>query len=453
MAVGTELCGGKDFELHRAAVDHLSAVFFPIDRAGRKIGGDIEFVENLVENLGAARPIHGLGNVSLFNAETGADTPIGVLDAMANDAADSFPGHGETLGVGDEDRLVDRHASHVVAADAKIAVGAIRDAVDALAHRVEDGTELGIGVLRDGPLAVLAGVAFRAERGRGEFVADEEIVVGDDSLGLDVAERAALEPEVGLVLLRKDGALGLDRGRFEFGLALADFVLNPVAGGLEVVAGFAQKACAFPLDCGLAFLDFELGGALEVAHFVDYVGAEPGGEKVELEDFVADLELPVFLDVAEIRRKPEAARGDAGAGERRLGGDGVSDFGGVSTSFWMTGSHLRSSSAAFSSISFAVASTTGASFLITASPVVRASSTSFSASPTALPPSSLPSETASEASASASDRAAAAAASAFSFAVCSNSPASVSTLSIKPGVSASSAAWTGSRKSVEMRMQ
>ena len=28
-------------------------------------------------------------------------------------------------------------------------------------------------------------------------------------------------------------------------------------------------------------------------------------------------------------REPEAARGDAGAGERRLGGDGVSDFGGV----------------------------------------------------------------------------------------------------------------------------
>ena len=37
--------------------------------------------------------------------------------------------------------------------------------------------------------------------------------MGDDSLGLDVAQRAALEPEVGLVLLGEDGALRLDLGR------------------------------------------------------------------------------------------------------------------------------------------------------------------------------------------------------------------------------------------------
>ena len=59
------------------------------------------------------------------------------------------------------------------------------------------------------------------------------------------------------------------------------------------------------------------------------MGTEPGGEEVELEDFVADLEFSVFLDIAEIRREPEAARGDAGAREGGFGGDGVSDFGRV----------------------------------------------------------------------------------------------------------------------------
>ena len=47
------------------------------------------------------------------------------------------------------------------------------------------------------------------------------------------------------------------------------------------------------------------------------------------------------------------------------------------------------------------------------------------------------------------EAAAAAAASAFSFAVCSSSPASVSSLSIRPGFSASSAAWMGARRTAE----
>ena len=139
VAVGAELRGLEGFDLHCAVVNDLGAAFFPIDRAGGGVSGDVEFVEDLVEHVGAARAIHGLCEVPLLDTEAGADTPIGVLDAMADDAADSFPGYGDTLGVGDEDRLVDGHASHVVAADAKIAVGAVGDAVDALGHRVEDG--------------------------------------------------------------------------------------------------------------------------------------------------------------------------------------------------------------------------------------------------------------------------------------------------------------------------
>ena len=85
VAVRTELRGSKDFELYRAAVDHLGAVFFPIDRTGGGVGGDVEFVEDLLEDIGAARTIHGLGEVSLFNAKAAADAAVGVFNAVAGD--------------------------------------------------------------------------------------------------------------------------------------------------------------------------------------------------------------------------------------------------------------------------------------------------------------------------------------------------------------------------------
>ena len=260
--------------------------------------------------------------------------------------------------------------------------------------------------------------------------------MGDDGLRLDVAQRTTLQPEVGFVLLGQDGALGLDLGRFKFGLALLDFLPDPIAGSLEVVAGLPEEACAFPLDRGLPFLDFELGGALEVAHFVDDVGTEPGGEEVELEDFVADLEFSVFLDVAEIRREPEAARGDAGAGEGGFGGDGVSDFGGVGLDVLLDdrlpfavefgGFFLNLLCGRFNDGGFllddGLACRQG--FLAEFLGLVEGFAAEFLALGDGF----------------GSERfglgpTAAAAASAFSFAVCSSSPASVSTLSIRPGVS------------------
>ena len=165
VAVGTELRGGEDLELHRAVVDHLGAVFFPIDRAGGVVGRDVEFVEDLLEDIGAARAIHGLGEVSLFNAMAAADAAVGVFNAVAGDTADTLACDGYAVRVGYEDRFADGHAGFGVAADAKIAVGAVDYPIDALGHRVEDGTELGVGVLRDRPLAILARVALGAERG------------------------------------------------------------------------------------------------------------------------------------------------------------------------------------------------------------------------------------------------------------------------------------------------
>jgi hypothetical protein len=61
-----------------------------------------------------------------------------------------------------------------------------------------------------------------------------------------------------------------------------------MAGSLEVVAGLPDEA-GFPLDAGLAFLDFKPGGALKVAHFVDDVCAETGRQRVELGDLIIDL--------------------------------------------------------------------------------------------------------------------------------------------------------------------
>ena len=62
-------------------MDHLGAVFFPIDRAGAaSVGRDVEFVEDLLEDIGAARAIHvGLVRFPFSVVMAAADAAVGVF--------------------------------------------------------------------------------------------------------------------------------------------------------------------------------------------------------------------------------------------------------------------------------------------------------------------------------------------------------------------------------------
>ncbi len=321
VAVRAELCGGEGFHFDRAVVDDLGGVVLPVDGAGGGVGGDVEFVEHVVENFVAEGAVHGLGEVAAFDAEAPAGAAVGVLDAVTDDAGNAFAGDGESVGIVNEDGFVDGHAGFVVAADAEVAVGAVGEAVDALGHGVVDGGELGVGVLGDGPLAVLAGMALGAEGGGGKFFADEEVVVRDDGLPLDVGERAAVEVEIGLVLGGEDGAFHFDLVGGEGVLEVVELFVGPVTGCVEVGAGGAEEALGFALGGGGTLFDFELAGAGEVAHLVDDVGAEAGGEEVEAEEVVVDFDAAVALEGAEVGHEPEALGGEALAGETDVAGD------------------------------------------------------------------------------------------------------------------------------------
>ena len=225
---------------------------------------------------------------------------------MANNAADSFARDRESVGIRDENLLFDRHAGFVMAADAEVAIRAIREPVHPLGHGVEDGAELRIGMLGNGPLTILPGVALGALRRGRKFVGDEQIVVRDHRLGLDVAQRTTVHPEVGLVFLVKDGVLGFCRVGPEVGLALVDLFLHPVAGGVEIGAGRAQHAGRLLLGGRLALFDFEQRAALEIADFVDPIGSNPGGNSDELEELVLDSHLPVPIERIQIPHEPKS---------------------------------------------------------------------------------------------------------------------------------------------------
>ena len=136
------------------------------------MGGQLGPVGNrLLENSTASGAVHRLEDIAGFTVcramqlDPAADLTVRLFDAMTDNAGDSFSGNRMSIQVAVEYLLSSLHAHGRVTADAEITVGPVGQLKDSPVHRVEDGTELSIGVGRNRPLAVLSRVTFFAPRG------------------------------------------------------------------------------------------------------------------------------------------------------------------------------------------------------------------------------------------------------------------------------------------------
>src|SRR5690606_23362079 len=96
---------------------------------------------------------------SFHDGKAAADLAVGVIDAVAYDTGDALARGGGAVHVAHENRLTQVHANLRVTANAEITVGAVTQLGNGSLHGIEHRAHLGIGVLRDGPLAVVIGMA------------------------------------------------------------------------------------------------------------------------------------------------------------------------------------------------------------------------------------------------------------------------------------------------------
>ena len=146
---------------------------FLVDLAARlfRIGDHPVFV-GVVQNPRQFRitlgPEDGRRQPALDQRQAARGLIVVLVDAVADDAGDAFPGRRVAFQVGNERVLAEVGADLIVATQAEVSVGAVGEFVDLVVERKIDGAELRIGVLGDRPFFVLLGMAGAAGRRRWE---------------------------------------------------------------------------------------------------------------------------------------------------------------------------------------------------------------------------------------------------------------------------------------------
>ena len=136
---------------------------FGVHGASRALGVRLEVQIAAADGLGEpvipAGTEHRLLEASLDEGQPAADLSVRLVLPVTDDAGDSFLGRRMPVEVRLEGGFAQVHPDRGVAADAEVAVRAVRQLSDLRLHRVEDRAELGVGVGRDRPLAIDVPVA------------------------------------------------------------------------------------------------------------------------------------------------------------------------------------------------------------------------------------------------------------------------------------------------------
>ena len=116
----------------------------------------IEFaaLDRALQLVVAARPEHRVVQAALDQRQPSADLPQRLILTMADDAGNSFTRGRMPIEVRHEGRFFQVHPHRGVTTNAEVTVGAVRQLGNLRMHRVEDGTELCVGVGRDRPFAI-----------------------------------------------------------------------------------------------------------------------------------------------------------------------------------------------------------------------------------------------------------------------------------------------------------
>ena len=114
----------------------------------------ITAADRLGEPVVPARTEHRLVQAPLDEGQPAADLSVRLVLPVTDDAGDAFLRRRVPVEVRLEGGLAQVHPDRGVAANAEVAVRAVRQLSDLRLHRVEDRAELGVGVGRDRPLAV-----------------------------------------------------------------------------------------------------------------------------------------------------------------------------------------------------------------------------------------------------------------------------------------------------------